>query len=233
MRRTLLNGIFTKSITPLALAATLACLSGAGAAEAKKQGPERWESAIAKFEESDRAKPPKPGGVLFIGSSSIRMWKTLAEDFPGTPTLNRGFGGSEISDSIHFADRIVVPYQPRQIVIYAGDNDVSKGKSAEAVARDFKTFVKTVRRELPGVRVAFIAIKPSLKRWNLAPEMKRANRMIRNYCRWRRGVVYLDIWNPMLGGDGKPRPELFIEDGLHLSREGYELWTSVIRPFVK
>ncbi len=161
------------------------------------------------------------------------MWKTLAEDFPGTPTLNRGFGGSEISDSIHFTDRIVVPYQPRQIVIYAGDNDVSKGKSAEVVARDFKAFVKKVRGEMPGVRVAFIAIKPSLKRWNLAPEMKRANQMIRNYCRWRRGVVYLDIWNPMLGKDGKPRPELFIEDGLHLSREGYELWTSVIRPFVR
>ncbi len=233
MRKTILNGRVTKSISTLAFVATLACLSVVGAAEAKKQGAERWESAIAKFEESDRAAPIKPGGVLFIGSSSIRMWKTLAEDFPGTPTLNRGFGGSEISDSIHFADRIVFPYKPRQIVMYAGDNDVSKGKSAEEVARDFRTFVKKVRKELPGVRVAFIAIKPSLKRWNLAPEMKEANGKIRNYCRWHRGVVYLDIWKPMLGEDGKPRPELFIEDGLHLSREGYELWTSVIRPYVR
>ena len=215
-----------------AIIATVAGLTGAGAAEAKKQGPERWESTIAKFEESDRANPPKPGGVLFIGSSSIRMWKTLAEDFPGTPTINRGFGGSEIADSIHFAKRIVFPYRPRQIVIYAGDNDVSRGKSAEVVAEDFKRFVKLARKELPGVRVAFIAIKPSPKRWNLAPEMKKANGKIRRYCRLRRGIVYLDIWTPMLGKDGKPKPELFIEDNLHLSREGYQLWTSVIRPFV-
>jgi len=127
----------------------------------------------------------------------------------------------------------VLPYKPRQIVVYAGDNDISRGKTAEVVAEDFKRFVKTVRAGLPDVRIGFIAIKPSLKRWNLAPAMEEANKKIRDYCRRERGVVYLDIWTPMLGKDGKPKPELFAADGLHLSREGYDLWTSVIRPYVK
>ena len=215
------------------LVSVVAHLSVGVAAETKKQGPERWEADIQKFEAADQASAPKSGGVLFIGSSSIRMWKTLAEDFPGASTINRGFGGSEMSDSIHFSERIVLPYKPRQIVVYAGDNDISRGKTAEVVAEDFKRFVKTVRAGLPDVRLGFIAIKPSLKRWNLAPAMEEANKKIRDYCRRERGVVYLDIWTPMLGKDGKPKPELFAADGLHLSREGYDLWTSVIRPYVK
>lgn len=215
----------------LALLVAVAACPTVSAAE-KKTGPERWESSIAKFEEEDRKNPPTTGGVLFIGSSSVRMWKTLAEDFPGADTINRGFGGSEVSDSIHFADRIVLPYKPRTIVLYAGDNDISRDKTAAQVFDDYKTFVKTVRKHLPKTRIAFIAIKPSLKRWELAPEMKKANEKIRRYCAWRRRLDYMDIWTPMLGADGTPRPELFAKDGLHLNAAGYELWTSVIRPFV-
>jgi len=197
-----------------------------------QSGPERWESDIAKFEAADKENPPTAGGVLFIGSSSIRMWKTLTEDFPNESVINRGFGGSEISDSIHFADRIVFPYKPRTIVLYAGDNDISRGKNADKVLDDYKTFVRTVRKNLPTARIAFIAIKPSLKRWELASEMKKANGKIRRYCALRRRLDYMDIWKPMLGKDGTPRPELFAKDGLHLNSEGYKLWTSVIRPFV-
>ena len=209
----------------------VAGLSGSSAAEAKK-GPERWESSMVKFEESDKVDPPPKGGVLFVGSSSIRMWKTLAEDFPGHETINRGFGGSEVSDSIHFADRIVFPHEPRMIVMYAGDNDISHGKGARRVSADFKKFVKMVNKKLPKTRIAFIAIKPSLKRWELAGEMEKANLRIKKRCDRSKLLDYLDIWTPMLGADGKPRPELFAKDGLHLNAQGYTLWTSVIRPFV-
>lgn len=187
---------------------------------------------MALFEESDKENPPPKGGVLFVGSSSVRMWKTLAEDFPGHQTINRGFGGSELSDSIHFADRIVLPYQPRMIVLYAGDNDISRGKTSKEVYDDFKKFVKLVKKALPTTRVAFIAIKPSLKRWELAAEMQKANQRIKKRCDGSKALDYLDIWTPMIGDDGKPRPELFAKDGLHLNEQGYALWTSVIRPFV-
>lgn len=209
-------------------------IAGAAASWAaeKPTGPERWESAMAAFEEMDKENPPPKGGVLFVGSSSVRMWKTLAEDFPGHRTINRGFGGSEVSDSIHFADRIVLPHEPRMIVMYAGDNDISHGKTAKKVAADFQKFVKIVKKKLPKTRVAFIAIKPSLKRWELAGEITKANAAIKKRCDKNKLLDYLDIWTPMLGKDGKPRPELFLEDGLHLNAEGYALWTSVIRPFV-
>ncbi len=227
------NTFFSTIGAALAAAVILgATVGGARAANAKK-GAARWESDIAKFEAADKKRLPTPGGVLFIGSSSIRMWKTLAEDFPGTPVMNRGFGGSEVSDSLHFADRIVLPYKPRAILIYAGDNDIGHGKSAETVLADFQRFVAKVHAKLPETRIGFIAIKPSLKRWNLAGEMKRANALVEAYCAKDKRLAYHDIWTPMLGKDGKPRPELFLKDGLHMTREGYQVWTKVIRPFVE
>lgn len=216
-----------------AMVAGMLVLGAASLAGAEsKTGPERWESAIAAFEKSDKENPPPKGGVLFVGSSSIRKWTTLAEDFPGQQTINRGFGGSEVSDSLHFANRIVLPYEPRMIVMYAGDNDISHGKPAKEVSADFQKFVKKVKEKLPKTRIAFIAIKPSLKRWELAGEMIKANAMIKKRCDKNKLLDYLDVWAPMLGKDGKPRSALFLEDGLHLNAEGYALWTSIIRPFV-
>ena len=190
----------------------------------------RWEKYIARFEAADKKQMPQPDGVLFIGSSSIRMWKTLEQDFAGLPVINRGFGGSQIADSNHFAGRIVHPYKPRQIVLYAGDNDVAGGKSPETVLADFQQFLKTVRAKLPKVRVSFIAIKPSLSRWKLSGKMAMANSLVRDACGKDKRLDYIDIWQPMLDDNGKPRPDLFLGDGLHLNAKGYALWTSIVKP---
>jgi lysophospholipase L1-like esterase len=190
-------------------------------------GPERWEKAIKAFEERDRASAPKKGSILFIGSSSIRMWKTN-KWFPDKGIINRGFGGSQIEDSIHFADRIVFPYAPKTIVLYAGDNDVAAGKTAMTVYEDYVKFVIRVQARLPDAQIVFIAIKPSISRWKLAPEMDKANRLIAEHAEETRNLSYANIWTPMLGEDGKPRKELFAKDGLHLNDAGYKLWTEVV-----
>ena len=195
-------------------------------------GPETWEPAIKKFEESDRQHPPEKGGVLFVGSSSIRMWESLAEDFPDVKVLNRGFGGSEIADSTYYAGRIVVPYRPRMIVLYAGDNDLANGRSPDRVSDEFKEFVERVRKELPAVKIAFVSIKPSPARWSLVKQMKSANEKIRTYVGTQKGLLYIDVFTPMLR-DGEVRKELFGADGLHMNGAGYKLWTSVVRPYLK
>ena len=192
----------------------------------------RWEKSIARFEAADKKEMPKPGGVLFIGSSSIRLWKTLKGDFPGVAVVRRGFGGSQIADSVHFAGRIVHPYQPRQIVMYAGDNDVASGKSPEAVLADFQTFVKVVHTKLPKTRIAFIAIKPSIARWKLSGKMSEANALVHGVCAKDKRLDFIDIWQSMLGQDGKPKPNLFVKDGLHLNANGYALWTSIVKPYL-
>jgi len=190
----------------------------------------RWEKYIARFEAADKKQMPQQDSILFIGSSSIRMWKTLEQDFPGLPVINRGFGGSQIADSNHFASRIVHPYKPRQIVLYAGDNDIAAGKSPETVLADFQQFMKTVHAKLPKTRISFIAIKPSLSRWKLSDKMAMANSLVRNACSKDKRLDYIDIWQPMLDDNGKPQPDFFLGDGLHLNAKGYALWTSIVKP---
>ena len=191
----------------------------------------RWEATIRKFEEQDKAAPPSKGGVLFIGSSSIRNWD-LKNSFPNEDFINRGFGGSEIADSTLFAERIALPYEPRVIVMYAGDNDIAREKTPEQVAADFHGFVKTIHESAPKTKIVFIAIKPSIARWSLVEKMREANEIIQQIICNNSNLVFVDIDKPMLGDDGKPRKELFAEDGLHLSGTGYELWTSLVKPHV-
>jgi lysophospholipase L1-like esterase len=193
----------------------------------------KWEEAIRKFEEADRQNPPAKGAVLFIGSSSIQMWKNLAEDFPQVKVINRGFGGSEITDSTYYVDRIVAPYQPRIIVFYAGDNDLASGKTPQKVFEDYQEFVKRVKAKLPEARIAFISIKPSLARASLMQKMCTANEMIRRYAANDKHLIYIDVFTPMLGQDGMPRRELFGPDGLHMNKEGYSLWRGVIAPYLR
>jgi lysophospholipase L1-like esterase len=229
--------VFLRQISQLSflsLVILIAILLPAAAQDTpEKTNPhERWESTIAKFEEQDKANPPAKGGVLFVGSSSIRLWR-LDESFPDLGAINRGFGGSEIADSTHFAKRIILKHEPRQIFLYAGDNDIARGKSAETVTDDFRKFVNVVRQDLPQTRLVFIAIKPSIKRWALADENAKANAAILKICQQDDLLGYADIWKPMLGQDGKPRPELFAKDGLHLNGKGYELWTAIVKPLIK
>lgn len=189
----------------------------------------RWEKAISAFEKQDEKSPPPQGAILFVGSSSIRLWD-LKESFPHHTTINRGFGGSEIADSVHFADRLILKHRPSTVVFYAGDNDIAKGKSPEQVAKDFASFVKVLHEELPQTKIVYIAIKPSIKRWNLSDTMQKANQLIQAQCKKSDQLVFVDVFPPMLGEDGKPRPELFIKDGLHLNKQGYQVWTKLILP---
>jgi lysophospholipase L1-like esterase len=192
----------------------------------------RFADDIAAFEAADRRDPPAPGGILFVGSSTIRLWPSLANDFPGVAVVQRGFGGSEISDVVLYAPRIVLPYRPRLIVFYAGDNDLNAGESPESVLRDYQSFVELVWRSLPETRIAFVSIKPSGSRWAIVDKMRRANELIRAYSARDPRLSYVDVFTPMLGPDGKPREELFIADRLHLSEQGYELWRQVLLPVV-
>ena len=190
--------------------------------------PDRWEPAIAAFEKQDRQTPPPQEGILFIGSSSIRMWD-VKRSFPDLPVINRGFGGSQIADSARYAERIVLPYRPKVVVFYAGDNDIAAGKTPATVAGDFQEFVRKVHAGLPQTRIVFIAIKPSIRRWALVDKVREANRLIRAVTEKDERLVYVDVDEPMIG-DGKPRAELFLADGLHLSAEGYQIWADLVRP---
>jgi lysophospholipase L1-like esterase len=204
-------------------------------AHAKNNRPNdhaQWNSDIAAFEAADRVSPPPRDAVLFIGSSSIRAWKTLSTDFPDVRTINRGFGGSELDDSTFFADRIVAPYRPRAIVVYAGDNDLQDGDSPTQVRDDFVAFVHKARSVDPHVPIAFIAIKPSMARKILLPQIREANALVRTYAATQKGVAYLDTFTPMLGRDGQPTSDWFVADGLHMNRSGYILWTGIVRPWL-
>jgi lysophospholipase L1-like esterase len=200
------------------------------AADEKPPKPPRYEDKIAAFEAADKKTPPPANGVLFIGSSSMTNWKSLEKDFPGIPVFNRGFGGSQIHESTHYADRIVLPYKPKTIVFYAGDNDIAGGKSPEKVFANYQAFVKKVRDGLPDTRILFVSIKPSIARWKLVDKIREANRLIKEFSESDKKLGYIDIFTPMLGADGQPRAELLGEDGLHMTRKGYELWIQKIKP---
>ena len=157
----------------------------------------------------------------------------MADDLPGATVINRGFGGSTIHDSTRYADRIILPYHPTRIFLYAGDNDIAAGKSPRQVRDDFRAFVEKVHGALPDVPVLYLSIKPSLARWKLVDQIKEANRLISEYAKETKGVEYIDVFTPMLTAEGTPRKELFRDDGLHMNRKGYELWTSILRKRVR
>lgn len=220
---------FTPLLVPFALLLLVSPTMGDGPQPADADPFAKWEPSIRTFEEADEKSPPPKGAALFVGSSSIRQWD-VAKSFPELETINRGFGGSEVADSVHFADRIVTRYEPRTIVLYAGDNDIAKGKTPERVHADFGAFVKKVRATLPETKIVFIAIKPSISRWKLIETIRRANGLIAADCAKDDGLAFVDVDGPMLGEDGRPRAELFRDDGLHLNAEGYALWTKLLRP---
>lgn len=192
----------------------------------------KWEPALAAFERQDRQTPPVPGGIVFLGSSSIRRWD-LERSFPDLPVVNRGFGGSEIPDCTRVVDRIVVPHAPGVVVVYAGDNDIAQGRPAAAVADDFRGLVAALRDGCPDATIVFLAIKPSPARLRFAETQREANRLIRDACAGLRDVVFIDVVAPMLGADGAPRAELFDDDDLHLAATGYALWTELLMPHVR
>jgi len=202
----------------------IASVNGAAVAQ-------RWAAALETIE----GRHPAPTGrvdALFVGSSSIRRWSTLAQDFPELTVLNRGFGGSQISDSLELFERLVLRYQPRLIVFYAGTNDIAGGKTPEAVAADFRTFCARVHTTLPETRVIFIAMTLCPKRWALRDRLALANAYIAAHCAADPRRQFLDVNAVMLSSEGEARPDLFVEDGLHLSPQGYSIWARTLKPFL-
>jgi len=191
----------------------------------------RWQHELDAFARAERKRPVATGGVVFVGSSTIRMWTTLSQDFPQRPGLvNRGFGGSTLADIALLAEPLVVRLRPAQVVLYAGDNDLAEGRSPAQVAADFTRFVVVVQGALPGVRIDYIAIKPSPLREALMPRMREANALIEAQTKTLPNTGYIDVFTPMLDAAGRPRAELFIADGLHLNAAGYRLWQAAMAP---
>ena len=190
----------------------------------------RFEKEIKAYEASDQKSPPPSGAIVFTGSSSIRRWSTLAEDFPEHKVINRGFGGSQLADVIYYADRIIIPYKPKLIVVGAGGNNINAGKSPQQVLADFQTLVDKVRAKLPGTRIAFIEINPSPARWSQSAQQREANQLVRDYVDKGENLDYIELYDALLGPDGKPREDLYVADRLHPNAEGYKLRTLLIRP---
>jgi lysophospholipase L1-like esterase len=216
-------GIFAALLLGLALRSFLPAVSAQG-----------WEPAIRDFEEQDKVHPPKPGCIVFAGSSSIRFWDALVSDMKPLDVINRGFGGSEFSDLDMYAQRIVVAYRPRAVVVYEGDNDLAEGssKTPEMVANDFRKFVQIVHAALPDTWIYILAIKPSNLRRNQWPQMKAANKLMQDYAATQKNVQYIDIATSMFDAHGNLPADLFRSDGLHPTAKLYAMWTAIIKPIL-
>lgn len=194
---------------------------------------ELWDKEIADFVMADKAAFPENGGVLFVGSSSIRKWDNLAKDFPEIRTINRGFGGSHLEDVDYYAPQIVLPYKPRLIVLYAGENDISDGKTPIRVFDDFKTFVALVHKNLPKTRIIFVSLKPSPLRRQFAPKFQEANNLIKAETEKDKKLLFVDVWEKMLDKNSEPRADIFLDDRLHMNNAGYEIWRETLLPVIK
>lgn len=186
---------------------------------------------IHAYIQQDAREFPAPGGVVFVGSSSVKLWEDAPREFPFVNIIQRGFGGSTIAQSTLYADYIVIPYRPRLVVMYAGDNDIAFGKSPETVQNDFREFVRKVHAALPDTMIAFASIKFSLSRWHLRRLIERANDLIWEFCLVTPNTHFIDMTDVMLSEHGEPRPELFT-DGLHPNRDGYREWAKVLAPAI-
>ena len=193
----------------------------------------RFEPEIKAFEAADKKSPPPEHAILFVGASGIKLWKTLEKDFPDHRVINRGFGGSQIADAIYFADRIVIPYKPKTILLQSGGNDINSGKTPEQVAEDFRLFVEKVRGKLPEVRILFMSLQPSPARWSQADKQKMANALIKKQVEAGKNMAYIEAYDAFIGADGQPRGELFVADKLHHNEAGYKIRTQLVMPFLK
>ena len=188
---------------------------------------------ILRFKKQDSIVPPVKNAILFVGSSSFAKWKDVADYFPGYIIVNRGFGGSTLLDVIRYAYDIIVPYQPKQVFIYAGDNDLAEGASVAEVVTRFKTLFQLIRINVPNATMDYISIKPSPSRENLMPKMKEANKQIEAFLKTQKNTGFINVFSPMLNADGTPKPEIFVEDRLHMNADGYAIWKKTILPYLK
>lgn len=193
---------------------------------------ELWQKEVDAYLAADKKEFPPKNAVLFYGSSSFRLWADLANYFPKFKTINRGFGGTQFEDAIYYAKDIALPYKPKLIVVYEGDNDIASGKSVEQVFADYKTFVSLVHKSLPKTRIAYVSVKPSPSRENLWDKLRQLNALIKAETGKDKRLAFVDIWDKMLTADGKPREELYLEDRLHMKPAGYEIWRDALTPVI-
>lgn len=216
----------------LSLVRFLVALTTVSTAHLRAQDEGRFDAEIAAFERADRVSPPPTRPLLFTGSSSIRMWTGLAAAFPGQPVLNRGFGGSEMSDLLHYYDRIIRPYGPSLLFVYEGDNDLNSGLTPEAVAGAYSNLVARVKQDLPETHTVLLAVKPSPSRIRLLDAQRDLNARLRALADTEPSVSFVDVFSPMLDAAGMPRPELYLGDRLHMTAAGYDVWRFVIQGFL-
>jgi len=197
------------------------------------QEPAPFWNEIQGFKKTDSLQKPAKNPILFVGSSSFRLWKDVDKAFPQHTIINRGFGGSSLPHVIQYADAIIFPYKPKQIVIYCGENDMTAaGVTGDTVFQRFKTLFTLVRSRLKNVPVVFVSMKPSPSRWHLKEKMERGNALIKEFLSTKKNTAFVDVWSPMLMEDGKPREELFLADRLHMNEKGYAIWTEKITPYL-
>lgn len=200
---------------------------------AQEQKPDYWND-IQAFKKQDSASFPKKNAILFIGSSSFTKWKDVQNDFPNYTIINRGFGGSSLPDQIRYVKDIVFPYQPKQIIIYCGENDLASSDTvtAKIVFRRFTQLFNLIRNKLPNVSIVFISMKPSPSRQLLMGKMREGNTLIRNFLKTKPRTGFVDVYKEMIDDEGKPVAELFVEDNLHMNKKGYAIWQKLIEPFL-
>src|SRR5690606_9208973 len=187
---------------------------------------------IREFEKADRANPPQPGGVLFTGSSSIALWKDIASYFPEHRVLNRGFGGSNFTDLIYYAERVIMPYKPTKIFIYEGDNDIVQGDGAEKILANARKLRAMIREKLGDTPVVFISPKPSVARWHLKETYEAVNKALKEYAESEPNTEFADVWTPALDADGNVKKDIFVKDNLHLNAKGYQIWQQVLSKYL-
>lgn len=192
----------------------------------RAQDPARFADQVDEMLE--RQQPVPDHAIIFTGSSSVRMWKTLGDDFPGKPVLNRGFGGSQMSDLLYYLDRLVLQDRPKQVFIYEGDNDISAGKSPKEILRDFRKGYRRIRKALPDTDIVLISPKPSIARWELRGQYEALNALLEKFARRKKNLRFADVWTPMLNESGQPKTDIFIQDNLHMNAKGYAIWKEVV-----
>ena len=223
----------SRSRIPALIALSILCFTSlASKAEPAPAPPGKWEKEISAFEVSEATTPVPKNAVVFVGSSSIRKWTSLATDFPRHQVINRGFGGSLLSDSVAFVDRLVLKHEPRLIVVYAGGNDINADKTPEEVFSSFKAFVGKVREKQPNTPIAYISIAGNPKRWSQVEKVIQANALIEAYTKTNPALLFIDVFHPMLGPDCLPKPGIFISDNLHMNENGYKLWAGIVAAYL-
>ncbi|MBX7171965.1 MAG: hypothetical protein K1X72_13465 [Pyrinomonadaceae bacterium] len=192
-----------------------------------------WDAEINSLTEIDLKQAPPKNPILFVGSSSMRLWRNLRQSFPNLNVLNRGFGGSRLEDVNYYFERIVTPYNPKIVVLYAGENDVNEGVAPETVLESYRKFLAMFRAEFSKTKLVYVSLKPSPARWALADKYKQTNNLIKNEIAKDKNSVFIDVWNPMLGANGEPLPELFLADNLHMNEKGYAIWRNALIKYLK